>query len=208
MCHLPISTQCYNKHCSSNRWVGKCIYIYRLTISSSGLTNFYRCTIESILAGNCSALNRKALQRGLRLSITGGKLSHHQVAAFLEQQPSSFQRARLEAKAKSLWPFSELLNGNLTARLIIRFLNYNLHNLLHLRVESYWQNAALSPNRLAHVAIRPGSHDFPEGRLVKRRSGDLFWTARANKWKHCQICGLTSHIGNADTRTETFHYVI
>uniref|UniRef100_A0A8C7CHA3 Inhibitor of nuclear factor kappa B kinase subunit epsilon n=1 Tax=Oncorhynchus kisutch TaxID=8019 RepID=A0A8C7CHA3_ONCKI len=47
------------------------------------LTNFYRCTIESILSccitawyGNCSAHNRKALQRVVRSAqrITGGKL--------------------------------------------------------------------------------------------------------------------------------------
>uniref|UniRef100_A0A4W5JWH6 Alkylated DNA repair protein AlkB homologue 8 N-terminal domain-containing protein n=1 Tax=Hucho hucho TaxID=62062 RepID=A0A4W5JWH6_9TELE len=45
-------------------------------LSPKTLTNFYRCTIESILLGcitawygNCSAHNRKALQR-----ITGGKL--------------------------------------------------------------------------------------------------------------------------------------
>ena len=46
-------------------------------------TNFYRCTIESILAGcitawygNCSALNCKTLQRVVRSAqrITGGKL--------------------------------------------------------------------------------------------------------------------------------------
>ncbi|CDQ97482.1 unnamed protein product, partial [Oncorhynchus mykiss] len=46
-------------------------------------TNFYRCTIESILSGcitawygNCSAHNRKALQRVVRAAqrITGGKL--------------------------------------------------------------------------------------------------------------------------------------
>ena len=46
-------------------------------------THFYRCTIESILSGcitawygNCSALNRKALQRVGRSAqrITGGKL--------------------------------------------------------------------------------------------------------------------------------------
>ena len=46
-------------------------------------SNFYRCTIESILAGcitawysNCSAHNRKALQRVVRSAqrITGGKL--------------------------------------------------------------------------------------------------------------------------------------
>uniref|UniRef100_A0A8C7MLP8 Alkylated DNA repair protein AlkB homologue 8 N-terminal domain-containing protein n=1 Tax=Oncorhynchus kisutch TaxID=8019 RepID=A0A8C7MLP8_ONCKI len=52
-------------------------------LSTKALTNFYRCTIESILAGcitawygNCSALNRKALQRVVRSAqrITGGKL--------------------------------------------------------------------------------------------------------------------------------------
>uniref|UniRef100_A0A8L0DMF9 Reverse transcriptase domain-containing protein n=1 Tax=Oncorhynchus mykiss TaxID=8022 RepID=A0A8L0DMF9_ONCMY len=52
-------------------------------LSPKALTNFYRCTIESILAGcitacygNCSALNRKALQRVVRSAqrITGGKL--------------------------------------------------------------------------------------------------------------------------------------
>ncbi|CDQ96034.1 unnamed protein product [Oncorhynchus mykiss] len=46
-------------------------------------SNFYRCTIESILSGcitawygNCSAHNRKALQRVVRSAqrITGGKL--------------------------------------------------------------------------------------------------------------------------------------
>uniref|UniRef100_A0A8C7MZF5 Reverse transcriptase domain-containing protein n=1 Tax=Oncorhynchus kisutch TaxID=8019 RepID=A0A8C7MZF5_ONCKI len=52
-------------------------------LSPKALTNFYRCTIESILAGcitawygNCSAHNRKALQRVVRSAqrITGGKL--------------------------------------------------------------------------------------------------------------------------------------
>uniref|UniRef100_A0A8K9XYQ4 Reverse transcriptase domain-containing protein n=1 Tax=Oncorhynchus mykiss TaxID=8022 RepID=A0A8K9XYQ4_ONCMY len=52
-------------------------------LSPTALTNFYRCTIESILSGcitawygNCSAHNRKALQRVLRSAqrITGGKL--------------------------------------------------------------------------------------------------------------------------------------
>jgi hypothetical protein len=51
--------------------------------SPKTLTNFYRCTIESILSGcitawygNCTALNRKALQRVVRSAqrITGGKL--------------------------------------------------------------------------------------------------------------------------------------
>uniref|UniRef100_A0AAZ3NTU4 Alkylated DNA repair protein AlkB homologue 8 N-terminal domain-containing protein n=1 Tax=Oncorhynchus tshawytscha TaxID=74940 RepID=A0AAZ3NTU4_ONCTS len=52
-------------------------------LSPKALTNFYRCTIESILSGcitawygNCSAQNRKALQRVVRSAqhITGGKL--------------------------------------------------------------------------------------------------------------------------------------
>ena len=52
-------------------------------MSPKTLTNFYRCTIESILLGcitawyiNCTALNRKALQRVVRSAqhITGGKL--------------------------------------------------------------------------------------------------------------------------------------
>jgi pantothenate kinase type III len=52
-------------------------------LSSKTLTNFYRCTIKSILSGcitawygNCTALNRKALQRVVRSAqhITGGKL--------------------------------------------------------------------------------------------------------------------------------------
>uniref|UniRef100_A0A4W5R298 Reverse transcriptase domain-containing protein n=1 Tax=Hucho hucho TaxID=62062 RepID=A0A4W5R298_9TELE len=52
-------------------------------LSPKTLTNFYRCTIESILSGcitawygNCSAHNRKALQRVVRTAqrITGGKL--------------------------------------------------------------------------------------------------------------------------------------
>ncbi|XP_064842981.1 uncharacterized protein LOC135554550 [Oncorhynchus masou masou] len=52
-------------------------------LSPKALTNFYRGTIESILAGcitawygNCSALNRKALQRVVRSAqgIIGGKL--------------------------------------------------------------------------------------------------------------------------------------
>uniref|UniRef100_A0A8C7H3V2 Reverse transcriptase domain-containing protein n=1 Tax=Oncorhynchus kisutch TaxID=8019 RepID=A0A8C7H3V2_ONCKI len=52
-------------------------------LSPKALTNFYRCTIESILAGcitawygNCTALNRKAIQRVVRSAqrITGGKL--------------------------------------------------------------------------------------------------------------------------------------
>ena len=52
-------------------------------LSSKTLTNFYRCTIESILSGcitawygNCTALNLKALQRVVQSAqrITGGKL--------------------------------------------------------------------------------------------------------------------------------------
>ena len=52
-------------------------------LSSKTLTNFYRCTIKSILSGcitawygNCTALNRKAFQRVVRSAqhITGGKL--------------------------------------------------------------------------------------------------------------------------------------
>ncbi|XP_064881518.1 uncharacterized protein LOC135574311 [Oncorhynchus nerka] len=52
-------------------------------LSPKTLTNFYRCTIESILSGcitawygNCSAYNLKALQRVVRSAqrITGGKL--------------------------------------------------------------------------------------------------------------------------------------
>ena len=52
-------------------------------LSPKTLKNFYRCTIKSILLGcitasygNCSALNRKALQRVMRSAqhITGGKL--------------------------------------------------------------------------------------------------------------------------------------
>uniref|UniRef100_A0A8C7KLB1 Alkylated DNA repair protein AlkB homologue 8 N-terminal domain-containing protein n=1 Tax=Oncorhynchus kisutch TaxID=8019 RepID=A0A8C7KLB1_ONCKI len=55
----------------------------KFVLSPKALTNFYRCTIESILSGcitawygNCSALNRKALQRVVRSAqrITGGKL--------------------------------------------------------------------------------------------------------------------------------------
>jgi hypothetical protein len=52
-------------------------------LSPKTLTNFYRCTIKSILSGcitawysNCTSLNRKALQRVVRSAqrITGGKL--------------------------------------------------------------------------------------------------------------------------------------
>ncbi|KAM9411203.1 uncharacterized protein ACWYII_026026 [Salvelinus alpinus] len=52
-------------------------------LSPKTLTNFYRCTIESILSGcitawygNCTSLNRKALQRVMRSAqrITGVKL--------------------------------------------------------------------------------------------------------------------------------------
>jgi hypothetical protein len=52
-------------------------------LSPKTLTNFYRCTIESILSGcitawygNCTSLNHKALQRVVRSAqrITGGKL--------------------------------------------------------------------------------------------------------------------------------------
>ena len=52
-------------------------------LSLKTLTNFYRCTIESILSGcitawygNCTAFDRKALQRVVRSAqpITGGKL--------------------------------------------------------------------------------------------------------------------------------------
>ena len=51
-------------------------------LSPKTLTNFYRCTIESILLGcitawygNCTALNRKALQRVVQSAqqVTGGK---------------------------------------------------------------------------------------------------------------------------------------
>jgi hypothetical protein len=56
-------------------------------LSPKTLTNFYRCTIESILSGcitawycNCTALNRKALQKVVQSTqrITGGKLPAHQ----------------------------------------------------------------------------------------------------------------------------------
>jgi gmma-aminobutyric acid receptor subunit gamma len=52
-------------------------------LSPKTLINFYRCTIESILSGcitawygNCTTLNRKALQRVVQSSqcITGGKI--------------------------------------------------------------------------------------------------------------------------------------
>ena len=52
-------------------------------LSPKTLTIFYRCSIESIMSGcitnwygNCTALNRKALQRVVRSAqiITGGKL--------------------------------------------------------------------------------------------------------------------------------------
>ena len=52
-------------------------------MSPKNLTNFYRCTIESMLLGcitnwygNCTAHNRRALQRGVQSAqrITGGKL--------------------------------------------------------------------------------------------------------------------------------------
>jgi hypothetical protein len=52
-------------------------------LSPKTLTNFYRCTTESILSGcitawysNCTAHNRRALQRVVRSAqrITGGKL--------------------------------------------------------------------------------------------------------------------------------------
>uniref|UniRef100_A0A4W5MJ42 Reverse transcriptase domain-containing protein n=1 Tax=Hucho hucho TaxID=62062 RepID=A0A4W5MJ42_9TELE len=55
----------------------------KFSLSPKTLTNVYRCTIESILSGcittwygNCSAHNRKALQRVVRTAqgITGGKL--------------------------------------------------------------------------------------------------------------------------------------
>ena len=55
----------------------------KVSLSPKILTNLYRCTIESILSGcitawnvNCTALNRKVLQRVVRSvqSITGGKL--------------------------------------------------------------------------------------------------------------------------------------
>jgi hypothetical protein len=53
-------------------------------VSPKTLTNFYRCTIESALSscisawyGNCTAHNRRVLQRVVRSAqcITGGKLS-------------------------------------------------------------------------------------------------------------------------------------
>jgi hypothetical protein len=59
----------------------------KLGLSPKALTNFYRCTIESILLGcitawysNCIALNRKDLQRVVLSAqhITGGKLPAHQ----------------------------------------------------------------------------------------------------------------------------------
>ena len=52
-------------------------------LSPKTLTNFYRCTIESILSGcitarysNCTAHNHRALQRVVRFAhrITGGKI--------------------------------------------------------------------------------------------------------------------------------------
>jgi hypothetical protein len=55
----------------------------KCVLSSKTLTNFYRCTIESILSGyitawygNCTTRNLKTLQRVVRSAqrITGGKL--------------------------------------------------------------------------------------------------------------------------------------
>ena len=60
-----------------------CRRLKKMGLSPKALTNFYRCTIESIMSGcitawygNCSAHNRKALQRVVRSAqrITGGKL--------------------------------------------------------------------------------------------------------------------------------------
>ena len=57
--------------------------LIQCSLSPKSLTNIYRSTIESILSGcvtvwygNCSALNRKALQRVMQFAqrITGGKL--------------------------------------------------------------------------------------------------------------------------------------
>ena len=55
----------------------------KFDMSPKTLTNFYRCTIESILSGcitawysNCTAYNHRALQRVVRSAqrITGGKV--------------------------------------------------------------------------------------------------------------------------------------
>jgi hypothetical protein len=55
----------------------------KFVLSPKTLTNFYRCTIESILSGcitawygNCTPLNSRALQRVVRSAqrITGNKL--------------------------------------------------------------------------------------------------------------------------------------
>jgi hypothetical protein len=59
----------------------------KFVLSPKTLTNFYRCTIESILSGcitawygNCTARNRKAPQMAVRSAqrITGGKLPTRQ----------------------------------------------------------------------------------------------------------------------------------
>jgi hypothetical protein len=57
--------------------------VEEMWLATKTLTNFYRCTIDSILSGcitvwygNCSSHNRKAFQRVVRSAqrITGGKL--------------------------------------------------------------------------------------------------------------------------------------
>jgi hypothetical protein len=68
--------------------VKQCLFklrrLKKFGFSPKNLTNFYRCTIESVLSGcitawydNCTALNHKALQRVVQSvkRITGGKLS-------------------------------------------------------------------------------------------------------------------------------------
>ena len=59
-------------------WV-ESVWVEKFGLSPKTLTNFYICTIESILLGwngNCTTLNRKALQRVVLSAqrITGGKL--------------------------------------------------------------------------------------------------------------------------------------
>ena len=67
----------------AQQWLFNLRRLKKYGLSPITLTNFYRCTIESILSGcitawygNCTAPNRMALQRVVRSAhrITGGKL--------------------------------------------------------------------------------------------------------------------------------------
>ena len=66
-------------------------------LSPKAITNFYRCTIESILSGcitawygTCSAHNRKALQRVVRGKLPAPRGQYRCITAGTERLKNSF----------------------------------------------------------------------------------------------------------------------